>query len=317
VRSVVGRLALLLGVFALVAAAVAIFWGKDAAYRIPLNTDSYTRLTGEASGQLAKSDSPVPVTYIVHTQVDPAHSDGDVIAMTQTSCMATTDFYCIDDKGKYVLSQDSDQLVNTNWGSPDKFALDRESGMPVEDQSKYVTDADSVLPYAGVVVKFPFNVEKKNYDYWDGTLLKAVTAEYKGTKTIDGLETYRFDVSVPQQDATIAADTEGTYAATQSVWVDPKTGSFIDQEGTQNVALPDGTLLLDAKVSYTDDTIKANVSTAKSNGRSLWLVDTALRIIAPIVGVILIGLGVFLLRRRPSGPSGPPSVSLRKSHAAA
>lgn len=293
-RAVVGRVALVLGVFALVAGAVAIFWGKDAAYRIPMNTDSFTRLTGEASGALAKSDTPVPVTYVVHTQVDPKHSDDDVISMVQTKCMATTADYCIDANGDFVLQGDDEQIVNIGQ---DKFALDRSTGFPVQDQSTYVKDDEAVESYQGVVVKFPFDTEKKDYDYWDGTLGKAVTAKYKGTREIDGLETYRFDVSIPSQDAEISEGTQGTYAATQTVWVDPKTGAFVDQEGTQDVALADGSKVLDVEVSYTDDTVKKNVATAKDNGRSLFLIGTVGRFVAPIVGVVLIVVGLVLLRR--------------------
>jgi len=289
------RLALLLGVFALVAGAIAFFWGKDAAYRIPLNTDSFTRLTGEASGALAKSDTPVPVTYVVHTQVDPKRSNGDVIAMEQTSCMATTDDYCIDGKGQFVLAGDDEAVVNIGHN---KFALDRRTGLPVKDQSKYVSDADLTKDYQGVVVKFPFNTEKKDYDYWDSTVGKPVSATYAGSRTIDGLKTYRFDVTVPSQEAEIADDTQGTYEAKQSVWVDPLTGAFVDQEATQTVALLDGTQVLDVKVRYTDGTVKDNVATAKDNGRSLWIVGTGLRVIAPIVGLLLILGGVLLLRRR-------------------
>lgn len=299
-RGVVGRVALLLGVFALVAAGVAFFWGKDAAYRIPLDTDTYTRLTGEASGALAKSDTPVPVTYIVHTQVDPKKSTDDVIAMVQTECVATTSDYCIDGKGNVVLAKDDEAIVTL---SQDKFALDRTTGLPVEDQARYVSDAALVQPYAGVVVKFPFNTEKKDYDYWDGTLGKAVTAQFKGIKTIDGLKTYRFDVNVPAQDAEVAADTQGTYGATQTVWIDPKTGSFIDQTGTKKVTLPDGTKILDIEARYTPDTVKANVATAKSNKRSLWLVDTFLPVFGTIIGLVLIAVGVLLLRRRPASPA--------------
>ncbi|SFC02493.1 Protein of unknown function [Nocardioides terrae] len=294
-RGVVGRLLLVVGVFAVVAGGVAIFWGKDAAYRIPMDTDSFTRLTGEASGALAKSDTPVPVTYVVHTQVDPKRSNDDVIAMEQTSCMATTSDYCIDAKGTFVLAGDDEAVVNIGHN---KFALDRRTGLPVQDQGKYVSDAELVKDYQGFVVKLPFNTEKKDYDYWDSTVGKAVSAHYAGTRTIDGLKTYRFDVTVPSQTAEIAADTQGTYAATQSVWVDPVTGAFVDQKATQTVALLDGTKLLDVDVSYTDGTVKENVSTAKSNGRSLWVVGTGLRIIAPIVGLLLIVGGVLLVRRR-------------------
>lgn len=301
-RGVVGRLALLLGAFALVAAAIAIFWGKDAAYRIPLDTDSYTRLTGQASGALAKSDTPVPVTYVVHTQVDPKKSDGDVISMVQTKCVATTSDFCIDNHGKFVLAADDQAIVSI---SQPKFALDRHTGLPVADQSKYVTDADAVEPYQGVVVKFPFHTEKKDYPYWDGTVGKAVTAVYQGIKTIDGLKTYRFDVTIPAQDAEVAAGTQGTYEATQSVWIEPTTGAFVDQEGTQKVTLPDGTLVLDIDVRYTDDTVKKNVADAKSNKRSLFVIDRGGRFVAPVVGVVLLVLGAVLVgRRRPAEPAG-------------
>jgi hypothetical protein len=296
-RAVAGRLALLVGTFALVAGAIAIFWGKDAGYRIPLDTDSYTRLTGEASGALAKSETKVPVTYIVHTQVDPKHSNNDVISMEQTSCMATTTEYCINEKGDFVLAGSDPAIVNIGH---DAFALNRGSGFPVKDQAKYVTDPALVLPYEGVVAKFPFDTEKKTYPYWDGTLGKAVDAVYKGERTIDGLKTYQFDIAIPAQDAEIAEGTQGTYAATQTVWVDPKTGSFIDQTGTQTISLPDGTSVLDVEVKYTEDTIKENVKTAKSNKQSLWLVGDLARFYAPVIGVILVALAIFLLRRRPA-----------------
>jgi hypothetical protein len=252
----------------------------------------------------------VPVTYIVHTQVDPEKSDGDVISMQQTKCMATTSDYCIDGQGDFVLEKDDPAIVNIGI---DKFALDRRTGLPVADQGKFVTDAAEVADYAGVVAKFPFDTQKKDYDYWDGTLGKAVTAEYKGTKKIDGLETYRFEVNIPTTDAEVAEGTQGTYAAKQTVWVDPATGAFVDQEGSQTVALPDGTRVLDVSVSYTDATVKNNVATAKSNGRSLFLMGTVARFGAPILGLLLIGLGIFLLRRRSSGSEAPPAhVSLEK-----
>lgn len=295
-RGVVGRLALLLGAFALVAGAVAIFWGKGAAYRIPMSTDSYTRLTGAASGALVKSDTSVPVTYVVHTQVDPKRSNGDVVAVEQTSCMATTAAYCIDDKGAFALAADDPAIVNIGHN---KFALDRRKSLPVKDQAKYVSDADLVEPYTGVVIKFPFDTEKKSYPYWDGTLGHAVTATYQGEKTIDGLKTYRFEISVPPTQTEVAEGTQGTYAASQAVWVDPKTGAFIDQQGQQTITLADGTKVLDASVNYTKETVKHNVETARSNKRSLWLVGSLAPIGAPILGVVLIAVGVLLLRRRP------------------
>ncbi|MFT4262813.1 MAG: DUF3068 domain-containing protein [Nocardioides sp.] len=310
-RAILARLALVLGVFALAASAVAIFWGHDAARRIPLNTDSYTRLTGTASGLLTKSEGTVPVTYITHTQVDPNASNGDVIAIQQTSCVATTTEYCIDAKGNFVLAATDDAVVNIGLN---KFALDRNGSLAVKDQAKWIKDTSEVKPYEGVVIKFPFGVEKKSYPYWDGTLGKAVTATYAGTRTIDGLETYKFTVDIPATDAEIAEGTEGTYAATQTIYVDPTTGAFIDQSGTQTVALPDGTSVLDIDVTYTDATIKANVDQAKDNGRSLWLVDVVVRWGGLVLGIALIALAVFLLRR-PKADATPAKRERVLTHA--
>lgn len=309
-RNIVGRLALLLGVFALVAAGVAQFWGKDAAERTPLNVDSYTRLTGSASGALAKSDLPVPVKYVTHTIADSKASDGKVIAIRQTSCInvASTDDapWCIDGKGNFVLDASDPSIVNIG---DKKFALDRKSALPVKDQAKYVKDSSAVQPYEGLVIKFPFHTEKKDYPYWDGTLGRSVTAEYKGERTIDGLKTYEFAVDIPPTQAEVAADTQGTYAATQNIWIDPETGAFVDQKGTQTVTLPDGSSALDIQVSYTDATVKTNVATAKDNGRSLWLVSTLLPIGGLVLGLVLIVAGILLLRRRPGSHDGAHSAA--------
>ncbi|UDY22421.1 DUF3068 domain-containing protein [Nocardioides sp. Kera G14] len=308
-RSVFGRVALLLGAFALAASAIAFVWGHDAAHRIPLDVDSVTQLTGTASGALAKSDTPVPVVYTNHTLADSHASTGDVFAAQQVSCMATSAEPCIDDNGDFVLDASDPSIVTIGTN---KFALDRRTSMPVEDQAKYVKDSAEVAPYDGVVIKFPFDTEKKDYPYWDGTLGKAVTATYEGTKKIDGLETYEFHVVVPKTDAEIAEGTQGTYQAEQTIWVDPTTGSFIDQTGSQTVALPDGTLLLDADVRYTAETVKKNVDTAKSNTSSLRLVDVVARFGGLVLGVILIALGVFLLRRRAT-PEPAPKPAARMS----
>lgn len=294
-RAVLGRILLFVGAFAVVASVVAIVWGKDAAYRIPLDTDSYSRLTGEASGALAKSDTKVPVTYVVHTQVDPKRSNDDVVAISQASCIALTKEFCIDDKGDFVLDGSDDQIVNIGQK---KFAVDRSTGEPVEDQAAYISDSSMVKPYSGVVIKFPFDVKKKDYPYWDSTLNYAVTAKYKGEKKVKGLNTYEFYVEVPTSNAAIADGVFGSYAATQTIWVDPKTGSFIDQQGTQTLKLPDGTEVLDIAVKYTDETVQTNADDAKSNGRSLGLLGTFLRFYAPFIGVILLVAGAVLLRRK-------------------
>lgn len=73
---------------------------------------------------------------------------------------------------------------------------------------------------------------------------------------------------VPPTSAEILKDTQGTYETTQTLWVDPVTGSIIDQSGSQVLMLESGTTVLDIEVAYTDKTVQANVDDAKANGRT-------------------------------------------------
>lgn len=300
-RAVVGRVALLVGVFALVAAAIAMFWGRDAGRRIPISTESFTRLSGTAAGALAKSDTPVPVTYVIHTQTDPNASTGTVIAMQQVGCMAATADFCIDAQGNFLLASTDPAVVSINTY---KFALDRHTGLPVKDQARYIKDTSAIMPYEGIVAKFPFNTEKKTYQFWDGTLQKSVDATFSGTKTIGGVKTLRFDVDVPSTPAEVADGVQGTYEGSQTLWVEPRTGAYIDQAVRQKITLDDGTVVLDADLRYTAQTVKANASDAKGNVRSLWLIDVLARWIGLGVGIVLIALAIVLLRRPRAGSPG-------------
>jgi hypothetical protein len=91
-------------------------------------------------------------------------------------------------------------------------------------------------------------------------------------------------------------DTVGSYAATQKIWVDPKTGAFIDQHGTQTMKTTDGSVVLDIDVAYTDQTVTSNVDKAKSNGRMLTLVRIVIPIGGLVLGLVLIVAGLWLAR---------------------
>ncbi|MFT4287089.1 DUF3068 domain-containing protein [Nocardioides sp.] len=288
-----GRALLLVGGFLLVAAAVAGFWGAGAAERVPLDTESFTRLTGTASGSLAKSDTEVPVDYITHTWVDEDASTGKVVVLNQLGCItvATEELPdCIDEKGDITLDADDERIVQI---MPKQFAIDRHDATAVADQGEFVEE-ELVAPYVGLVTKFPFNVKKKTYPFWDGTLGKTVDATYQGTRDIDGLETYEFQVEVPEQTAEVSDGIEGQYEATQTIWADPKTGAYVDQTGSQRVSLPDGTLLLDIDVTYTEDTVKTNVEDAKSNHAMLTLIEKVIPIGGLVGGLACLALGGFL-----------------------
>lgn len=289
-KSWAGKVSLLLGAFLLIAGAIAQFWASDAAKRTPLDTDSFTRLTGSASGVLVDKDdteSVKPVKYTVHTQADPNASTSDVVAFVETSCINVDEGDPAD-----CLDVSDDRVVNNSF---EKFATDRHTALAVADQAKYIPD--STVDYQGLINKWPFDPEKKTYPYWDGTLGKAVDATYVGEKTIDGVDTYSYQIDIPETDAEIAKDTEGTYEAHQTVWVDTVTGAFIDQEGSQKIKTTDGTNVLDIEVSYTDETVANNASDAKANGRTLMIVTKVIPIAGFAGGLVLLGLGGFLIMK--------------------
>jgi Porin PorA len=288
VRKVFGWVLLFLGAFLLVVCVLSLTWLPDAVRKTPLNVDTDTYLTGEAD-KINTATSELerhPVAYYSSTRVDADKSTDNVVVFVNTKCIN------IDENDPPLCLDESDDRLITN--SIDVFATDRVTALSVENDDFLPPDS---VQHEGLVNKWPFGVEKKTYPYWDGTLGRAVDAEYAGTRDFDGLETYEFDVSIPDTEAEILADTMGTYSGDQKIWVDPVTGSIIDQEGGQVLTLEDGTVILDINVAYTDDTVQANVDDAKSNGRLIGLVDTTVPIVSGLLGLVCLVGGFLLLRR--------------------
>lgn len=287
-RKWVGWLLLLLGAFFLTTAALTLFWAPGAAQRTPLNVDTYTYLTGEAdklnpeTGEL----ETYPVKYTSHTQADPDKSDGDYVAFVNTKCVN------IDENDPAPCLEGTDERVITN--SIDTFATDRHTAMAT-DKSKYL--ADDAIPHEGLVNKWPFNAEKKTYPYWNGTLGETVDANFVGTEEIDGLEVYRYDVKVDPTPADVLPDTPGIYSTNESIWIEPVTGSIINQSGGQVLKLADGTTILDINVAYTDETVATNVKDGKANSKQLKLITKTVPPVAGLLGLLTLGAGALVLLR--------------------
>lgn len=287
-RKVLGWLLLFLGGFLLVVAVLGWTWLPDAAKRTPLNVDTYTYLTGEAdklnpaTGEVAN----VPVKYQSHTIVDPDVSDDDVVAFVNTKCVN------IDENDPPDCLEGDDERLITN--SVDTFATDRRTALAVDDP-EYL--AEGAVPHEGLVNKWPFDAEKKTYPYWNGTLGTTVDAEYVGTRDIDGLETYEYHVVVPETAAEVLEGTQGLYSTEETIWIEPKTGSIIDQEGGQVLKLEDGSLILDINVAYTDETVQTNVDDTKSSVSQLNLLTNIVPWVALVAGLLALAGGFLLLRR--------------------
>ncbi len=288
-RKVFGLISLALAGLLLMLSVLAMSWIPGQVKKTPLGIDTKTYLTGEASALPAGGSSPVQ--YFSHTVADPEKSTDEVVAFSTFTCLTKVEGAnppdCVDDKDP------KKRLVNAGT---DRFATDRKSALALEEgYEEYV--GEDAEPHTGLVNKFPFDVEKKTYPFWDGVLGRAVDAEFQGEEQLDGLDTYVFRVASTDEPAEIAKDIDGIYSSTKDVWVDPVTGSMIKQHERQERKLENGQTVLALDIAFTDETVAANVADTKESVDSLSMIDK-LPPIAAVLGLLFGLLGLFLLLGR-------------------
>lgn len=294
VRKVAGWVLLGVGAFLLVAAALGQFWAPGNAEKTPLEVNTTTRLSGvaqklnPATGQV--EEYPVNATSV--TKSDTNRSDDDVIAFVSTTCLVI-------DKGDVpdcVDAKDPQRRLIT--ASSDTFATDRHTAVAVNDKKYLAQEAE---PHEGLVNKFPFNVQRKTYDYWDGVLDRAVPAKYERTERLQGLTTYKFDVDVSSTPAEVLSGVQGLYTQRKSIWVEPRTGSIVKQTQDESRTLPNGDPLLKLNLEYQPDTVTKAVHDAGDKASRLRLLTGVIPIVGLVGGLVLVGLGLWLVlgaRRR-------------------
>lgn len=176
------------------------------------------------------------------------------------------------------------------------------------DGEPIVPDGDWVMP-----LKFGFGVEKKDYLYYDDTILTATPAVYTGTDEIDGVEVYVFEqVIEPTQigELEVPGDLVGSkdpaytaprfYTNTRTLYVEPTTGVIVNgtEHQIQTLRGPDGTdqlTLIDTQMEQTADNVANAAQTAKDGKSQLNLITNMVPIIAIILGLVLTALGAFLV----------------------
>jgi hypothetical protein len=214
------------------------------------------------------------------------------------------------------------------------LAVDRETAAALQWDKHWLDTGNNrqTVAYTGHMYKFPFGTERKTYEIFDRDILAAQPAEYEGTETIEGLETYKFTQNIRDAVQQLPADrlqalvsqllpgaTTGDvrYSNTRTVWVEPTTGQFIKVQEQQNKALvaPDGrsVTILDALFTYTDETIKNAAETAGDNRQRLNLVGTWAPLGLALLGLILLVVGIVLALR--GGRTAGARVPAQRRHA--
>lgn len=284
-RMLSGWVLLLLGAFLIGIGAMAQAWAPARAERVPMDVNSTTYLSGTVDKLNAQTgqveNNPVKVYSL--TRVDPKRSDKNVAVWTSTTCVN------IDKDNPPDCLPGTDERVITD--SVEVFATDRHTGEAVND-AKYVKTS---VQYSGLVNKFPFNTERKDYALWDGTKGGTTVAKYVGTESIQGVRVYRFDSEIKDAPISLGPGIDGIYNLTKSVWVEPKTGAIIDQKQHDVRTLANGDPALDMTIGFTPATVSGFAHDAKDNIAQLKLTEHTVPLVGYVLGALALLGGAVLV----------------------
>jgi hypothetical protein len=168
------------------------------------------------------------------------------------------------------------------------------------------------IDHQGLFFKFPFAVQKKTYQWWDGDLGKATNIEFVREETLEGVRTFVFRQTIPKTSTAtrevpkaLFGDTASdnvtatvNYGNVRTLWIEPNTGVLIKGQEEVEKSLTTDTYpeLFTTKgtIGYSDATVKKNAEDWGSKGRILGFVNGGLTPIGIIVGVLLLAVGLFL-----------------------
>lgn len=235
-----------------------------------------------------------------------------------------------DETGKDVLvfnqwrSSDNNNEAPPMDASTGRVAIDRSTGEALDCCDTKVNGKDQ--QYSGYLIKFPFQTQKKQYDYWDGTVNKAVPMKYVGEEKVDGLNTYKFEGSVPLQkfrtqdvprkifglsDQSVLADR--LYENKRTIWVEPETGVFMKVQENQHQILridapgAKDVNALTTKSVMTPKTVQENVDEYGTKATLLKILRLWAPLALALLGLVLLIGGIAMslrARRRQNGDDG-------------
>ncbi|MEV6715206.1 DUF3068 domain-containing protein [Lentzea sp. NPDC051208] len=296
-----------LGIFSLALGAVLRFYVYPELAVVPLDQKTESVAEGAAKvfypKELVVKDARLTATRKVESNltVPEAKVDGDVMVWDQG----------------LVVTDSENQLVSA---LKHRVCLDRRTNMALQQcTQQYVTDAegdptaaDKAVRQEGLNYKFPFDTQPQDYEYFDTTLRKATTARYEGTDEVGGLEVYKFVQKIPstkfrdqEVPGSLVNSTEASvkaerrYQNTRTMWVEPVSGIIVKGSEQQRQALfgPDGkegTVLLDATLTFNEKTVKESVERASEARDKLTLISSTGPIVLLSVGLVLLLAGILL-----------------------
>ena len=306
-----------LGTFLLVLAPMLAWYVSPRAAVNPIDIDTTAVYTGTGSyfdtdEVETLDDQRITVTQRVRGNVEDSERSGRAVWDVTTTV----------DTDKSLPADDPHDALEF---IPNRWVTDRTTNKPVHccEENPYF-EGDAYL-------KFPFDVGKHSYRWWDNSLDSTITLRYAGTRKVQGYTGYRFTGTVaPTKVGTrlvpgSIVDEPGRPQVLAEEWysnhgvelvVDQRTGRVIyAQVGPRRTlrapgAKKDAVVLLDAeKLAFTTATQKEQVELAKKESGQLRMVSETLPVGAAVAGFVLAAVGGVLVvrgRRRPemTGTSG-------------
>ncbi|MFD7437764.1 DUF3068 domain-containing protein [Streptomyces sp. NPDC059861] len=300
-----------LGVFLLVLAPMLAWYVKPRAAVTPVDIDVTAVYEGTGSYfDVAETetlhDRPVTVTQRVRGDV------GD----SERSGRAVWDVVTTVDTEKSLPAADPHDALDFSTA---RWVTDRRSNRPAHCcQEQPYHEGEAYL-------KFPFDVQKRSYRWWDSQLGSAVTLSYRGTEKIRGYQGYVFTGTVPptkigtrQVPGALVGRPEASQVFAEEWYanhgiklvVDQPTGRVLYAQlgPRQTLRAPgaekDAVVLLDVeRLGHTPATQKFAVDKAKADSAQLRAVGRTVPIGAAAAGFVLAVVGGLLVvrgRRRPA-----------------
>ncbi|WAX80241.1 DUF3068 domain-containing protein [Streptomyces sp. KMM 9044] len=292
-----------LGTFLLVLAPLLAWYVQPRAAVNPIDIDTTAVYKGRGSVIDLEKVETVPgqtitVTQKVRGNVEDSERSGNAVWDVTTTV----------DTDKSLPAADPHDALDF---TPHRWVLDRRTTKPVhccEETPRIEGEA---------YLKFPFDVQKRSYQWWDNTLGDTVVMRYRGTEKVQGHTGYRFTASVP-------ATKTGTRLVPGALVDEPDRPQVLAEEWYSNHGLElvvdqatgrvvyaqtgprrtlrapggdeDAAVLLDAeKLSFTTSTQKEAVRQAKRDSGQLRLVGETAPAGAAVAGFMLAMAGGFIV----------------------
>ncbi|MGI5454530.1 DUF3068 domain-containing protein [Streptomyces sp. CA-249302] len=307
-----------LGTFLLVLAPMLVWYVEPRAAVNPIDIDTTAVYQGTGSyfdtDEVATvTDKRITVTQQVRGNVADSEKSGDAVWDVTTTV----------DTDKSLPAADPHDALEFFLN---RWVTNRKTNQPVHccKENPYF-EGDAYL-------KFPFDVHKRSYQWWDNSLGDVVTLHYAGKQKVQGYTGLAFTGTVPptkigtRQVPGSLVDQPKSPQVLAEEWysnhgirlvVDQRTGRVLyAQVGPRRTLRApghkyDAVLLLDSrKLAFTTATQKDQVKLAKKESGQLRMVGETLPIGAAVAGFVLAVVGGVLVvrgRRRPDSTEMPRS----------